>query len=237
MPRSGSSTRMQALGRRDRAIEARCAALGGGRSSRAHAATHGPDWNWFEDAMTYDNARLAEALVRIGIVLGDRALPRCGLATFAFLRSGRRRKRDLRPDRQRRLVSARRPPRALRAAAAGSGVARRRRRSRRSRLTGDERYRRLRGVRSGLVLRPQFPRRRDGDRAAVATTGWKNSASIANMGAESTLAYLASAFALAQPAATPCAPSASAPRAGKPRPAASRSASRRGWPRASNNNR
>jgi len=48
---------------------------------RAHA---GPGWNWCEATMTYDNARLCEALVRAGVVLDDHALLRCGLEMLDF---------------------------------------------------------------------------------------------------------------------------------------------------------
>ena len=34
-----------------------------------------PDWPWFEDVLTYDNARLAQALIAAGHRLGDRDLP------------------------------------------------------------------------------------------------------------------------------------------------------------------
>lgn len=42
-------------------------------------------WMWFEDAMTYDNARLPEALLRASVVLGDEPLRAAGLATLEFL--------------------------------------------------------------------------------------------------------------------------------------------------------
>ena len=45
----------------------------------------GPDWAWFEPAMTYDNARLPEALLRAGIALGDGELVQTGLAALDFL--------------------------------------------------------------------------------------------------------------------------------------------------------
>lgn len=47
-------------------------------------ANCGADWEWFEDIMTYDNARLAEAMVRAGIALGDETLTSIGLRSFAF---------------------------------------------------------------------------------------------------------------------------------------------------------
>jgi len=38
----------------------------GSRLAAAHAASRGDGWEWFEPVMTYDNARLPEALLRIG---------------------------------------------------------------------------------------------------------------------------------------------------------------------------
>jgi len=46
-----------------------------------------PDWRWFEETLTYDNARLSEACIRLGVALGDRALVAIGLETLAFLES------------------------------------------------------------------------------------------------------------------------------------------------------
>jgi hypothetical protein len=42
------------------------------------------DWHWFENVMTYDNARLPEALLRAGLTLGDDELVAIGLRTFDF---------------------------------------------------------------------------------------------------------------------------------------------------------
>ena len=50
----------------------------------AHAA---PDWQWCEDAMTYDNARLCEALLRGGAVLGNARYVDAGLAMLDFYTS------------------------------------------------------------------------------------------------------------------------------------------------------
>ncbi len=44
------------------------------------------DWHWFENSLTYDNARLPEALLRAGYALGDDALIGAGLRTFEFYR-------------------------------------------------------------------------------------------------------------------------------------------------------
>ncbi len=42
-------------------------------------------WEWFEPFMTYDNARLPEALLRAGAALGDERLQEIGLTTLRFL--------------------------------------------------------------------------------------------------------------------------------------------------------
>ena len=47
----------------------------------AHA---GPGWTWCEPVMTYDNARICEALIRAGMVLNDRALLNDGLAMLQY---------------------------------------------------------------------------------------------------------------------------------------------------------
>lgn len=49
-----------------------------------YEATRGEDWDWFEDAMTYDNARLPEAMLRAGAALQDGELTAAGLSTLAF---------------------------------------------------------------------------------------------------------------------------------------------------------
>ncbi|MEA2719494.1 MAG: hypothetical protein QOJ39_1358 [Candidatus Eremiobacteraeota bacterium] len=47
----------------------------------AHA---GPGWQWCEDVMTYDNARLCEALLRGGAALEDERYVQTGLAMLTF---------------------------------------------------------------------------------------------------------------------------------------------------------
>lgn len=42
------------------------------------------DWQWFEDGMTYDNARLSEAMLRAGLALRDDEIVAIGLRTLAF---------------------------------------------------------------------------------------------------------------------------------------------------------
>lgn len=51
---------------------------------REHAA---PDWDWFEPIMTYDNARLCEVLLRAGKALDNGAAIALGLRTLAFYES------------------------------------------------------------------------------------------------------------------------------------------------------
>ena len=46
--------------------------------------TRGADWQWFENEMTYDNARLPEAMLRAGLSLRDDELIAIGLRTFEF---------------------------------------------------------------------------------------------------------------------------------------------------------
>jgi hypothetical protein len=50
----------------------------------AFAGTATPEWEWCEPFLTYDNARLTEALIRAGQVLGDGALTDAGLRMLAF---------------------------------------------------------------------------------------------------------------------------------------------------------
>lgn len=44
-----------------------------------------PDWAWFETVLAYDNARLPEALLRIGHLLGDREAIDLGLETLEWI--------------------------------------------------------------------------------------------------------------------------------------------------------
>lgn len=50
----------------------------------AYDATATEDWQWFENVMTYDNARLSEALIRAAHVLGEERYAQAGLATLRF---------------------------------------------------------------------------------------------------------------------------------------------------------
>ncbi len=51
---------------------------------QAYAAHRGPDWAWCEDVMTYDNARLPEALLRAGQALGHQPYVDAGIAMLEF---------------------------------------------------------------------------------------------------------------------------------------------------------
>lgn len=44
-----------------------------------------PDWVWFESVLAYDNARLPEALLRAGRILGNAEMIEDGLAAFVWL--------------------------------------------------------------------------------------------------------------------------------------------------------
>jgi hypothetical protein len=187
-----------ALGRAEPAIEAVLRRIGDDLVDR-HARASAPDWQWFEDAMTYDNARLPEALLRIGTVLEDRPYVELGLATLAFYesvviedgifvpignagwypRGGRRARYAQQPLEAAALVDA-----ALAAEA----------------VTGEPRFRRL----AECGLEWYYGRNsRDAVMAAAGGCydGLEELGVNRNMGAESTLAYLSSAFALAQPGA------------------------------------
>jgi hypothetical protein len=46
--------------------------------------TRGDDWHWFEDVMTYDNARLPEAMIRAGLAIHDDEFVGIGLQSHRF---------------------------------------------------------------------------------------------------------------------------------------------------------
>ena len=50
-----------------------------------HAEARRDGWDWFEPELSYDNARLSEALLRAGELLGDDAMIGTGLATLDWL--------------------------------------------------------------------------------------------------------------------------------------------------------
>lgn len=160
-----------------------------------------PDWRWFEPELTYDNARLPEALLRIGTVLQDPTFVEAGLETLAFyesivvedgtfvpigndgwyVRGGSRARYAQQPLEAAALVDA-----ALAAEAA----------------TGRATYRRL----AECAFAWYHGRNSEG---AVMTLnggccdGLEEHAVNPNMGAESTLSYLASALSLARAKAEP----------------------------------
>ncbi len=53
----------------------------------AYEANADPQWSWFENRMTYDNARLPEALIRAGRILGESRYGKVGLAALTFYES------------------------------------------------------------------------------------------------------------------------------------------------------
>jgi hypothetical protein len=55
------------------------------RLEKLLSSTEAPDWTWFEDRLTYDNARLCEALVRTGGATGDQRLTDAGLRSLRWL--------------------------------------------------------------------------------------------------------------------------------------------------------
>jgi len=57
--------------------------LAGEIAASYDAAARG-DWLWYEESMTYDNARLPEALIRAGQSLGEARYGEIGLRTLAF---------------------------------------------------------------------------------------------------------------------------------------------------------
>jgi uncharacterized protein YyaL (SSP411 family) len=187
-----------AMGRNHDGVETALRAIANDLTAR-HAAAASPDWHWFEGELTYDNARLPEAMLRIGTVLEDRSYVELGLSTLAFyesiviedgcfvpignagwyVRGGPRARYAQQPLEAAALVEA-----ALAAEA----------------VTGETRYRRL--AECGL----EWYYGRNSRDAVVATgggcyDGLEELGVNRNMGAESTLAYLSSAFALAQPGA------------------------------------
>ena len=44
-----------------------------------------PEWQWFEIVLSYDNARLPEALIRAGLALERQDLVQCGLSTLGWI--------------------------------------------------------------------------------------------------------------------------------------------------------
>ncbi len=168
----------------------------------AHAA---PGWSWCEDVMTYDNARLCEALLRGGAALGNQRFIDVGLAMLAFYatvtieddasagaifvpvgndgwypRGGEKSRRGQQPLEAAALVDA---------AFAALDV------------TGDARWGEI------AATAHAWYGGRNTHRAVLATEsgcrdGLDTGGPNANMGAESTIAYLMSAIALANRSST-----------------------------------
>jgi hypothetical protein len=155
-----------------------------------------PNWRWCETVMTYDNGRLCEALIRAGLALNDHALLRDGLDMLDFYasitvergifvpignagwfeRGGTRARFGQQPLEAAAMVSA-----ALAAHAA----------------TGDARYRSL-----AEIAGDWYFGRNTHQFLMVTNGGCRDGIDVSgvspNMGAESTLAYLMSAIALAE---------------------------------------
>ena len=58
-----------------------------GEIAASYEATASDEWRWFEDDMTYDNARLPEAMLRAGTALAEPRYVDIGLAALAFYES------------------------------------------------------------------------------------------------------------------------------------------------------
>ena len=54
--------------------------------SAAYAVTSAPGWLWFEDRLTYDNARLPHAMIAGGVALGRDDLTQTGLDVASLAR-------------------------------------------------------------------------------------------------------------------------------------------------------
>lgn len=71
--------------RPDDELELRAVVDGAARAiADAYDAHRSRDWEWCEDVMTYDNARLPEALMRAGEALGEQRYVRTGLTMLSF---------------------------------------------------------------------------------------------------------------------------------------------------------
>lgn len=189
---------LAALARTQRGDTAIASALRGAVApiAEAYRTVAGPGWSWCEPTMTYDNARLCEALIEAGTALGDHRLLHDGLAMFDFYagvvvedgmfvpvgnngwypRGGERARFGQQPLEAAAFVSA-----ALAAHAA----------------TGDERYRALAGIAGDWY----FGRNSHGF-LMISSGGCRDGIDAGgvspNMGAESTLSYLMAALALAE---------------------------------------
>ncbi len=194
----GISHAFEATGRKREAFRSALRDIGASLTA-LHDASKAKAWDWFEPFMTYDNARLPEAALRIGLELEDSALVDLGLRTLDFYESvvmcdgifvpigndgwyvqnGRRARYGQQPLEAVAMVDAE-----LVAHAATGDFARRR-----SAETALEWYY-GRNSRSTVM-----------SSAGGCFDGLEEVGVNHNMGAESTLAYLAGALALAQPRA------------------------------------
>lgn len=166
-----------------------------------HAATAAAGWDWFENELTYDNARLPEALLRIGMMLEDSGFIALGVRTLAFYesivveadifvpvgndgwypRGGVRARYGQQPLEATALVDAAHAARAA---------------------TGDPRYGRLAELGLDWFAGRNSLRTIMATREGGGYDGLEQCRANGNMGAESTLAYLATAFAFAPTAAS-----------------------------------
>ncbi len=154
------------------------------------------DWDWFEDGLTYDNARLCEASLRIGLCTGDAENVELGLTTLRFYESIVVRDGILVPIGNDGWYR-RGGPRALYGQQPLEAVAMIDAVLAAFDATGDSRFRRLADLSFGW-----FEGRNTLDarlvRGGGCCDGLEASGPNANMGAESTLAYLSAAYALSQ---------------------------------------
>jgi hypothetical protein len=82
----GLSHAYLARGRLDSAVAAALRAIVAD-FMRRHRSAGDERWDWFEDEMTYDNARLCEVLLRAGDALDDEQAMRLGMRTLRFYES------------------------------------------------------------------------------------------------------------------------------------------------------
>lgn len=82
----GLTHAFEAVDRRHAGIEAALRSIAQDLIDRRNAVRC-DGWDWFEERMTYDNARLPEALLRIGSVLDERGWVEAGLRTLNFYES------------------------------------------------------------------------------------------------------------------------------------------------------
>lgn len=185
----------EASGRNDEPLREHLIRLGADLRG-AYERTASDEWPWFEPFLTYDNARLPEAVLRIGAALSDPMLAEIGLRTLGFYegvvienerfvpignagwyhRGGPRARYGQQPLEAAAMVDAELVAHSL---------------------TGDERHHRI-----AEITLDWFYGRNTRDALMVAGGGCRDGleelGANANMGAESTLAYLASAFAFAE---------------------------------------